>query len=110
MNRAFVDNDSSNSLKKTHTSEGARDKFMQYDYTRTVEETRVKESDPGKILSGAGMMIVADKLLMIRVRLLQAACWICRPVMWKTSVSVESDMLWTQGHPRIITVSGKKKG
>ncbi len=29
---------------------------------RTVEETRVKESDPGKILSGAGMTIVADKL------------------------------------------------
>ncbi|WP_252344430.1 hemagglutinin repeat-containing protein, partial [Escherichia coli] len=38
-------------------------KFTQYDYTRTVEETRVKESDPGKILSGAGMTIVADKLL-----------------------------------------------
>ncbi|GDW86264.1 hemagglutinin-related protein [Escherichia coli] len=28
-----------------------------------MEETRVKESDPGKILSGAGMTIVADKLL-----------------------------------------------
>ncbi|EMW5211357.1 hemagglutinin repeat-containing protein, partial [Escherichia coli] len=55
-------NDSSNSLKKLHTPEGARDKFTQYDYTRTVEETRVKESDPGKILSGAGMTIVADKL------------------------------------------------
>ncbi|WP_137507961.1 hypothetical protein, partial [Escherichia coli] len=27
------------------------------------EETRVKESDPGKILSGAGMTVVADKLL-----------------------------------------------
>ncbi|WP_431022974.1 hemagglutinin repeat-containing protein [Escherichia coli] len=58
----YVDNDSSNSLKKLHTPEGARDKFTQYDYTRTVEETRVKESDPGKILSGAGMTIVADKL------------------------------------------------
>ncbi|EFC9509709.1 TPA: hemagglutinin repeat-containing protein [Escherichia coli] len=59
----YVDNDSSNSLKKLHTPEGARDKFTQYDYTRTVEETRVKESDPGKILSGAGMTVVADKLL-----------------------------------------------
>ncbi|EEZ5349947.1 filamentous hemagglutinin N-terminal domain-containing protein [Escherichia coli] len=59
----YVDNDSSNSLKKLHTPEGARDKFTQYDYTRTVEETRVKESDPGKILSGASMTIVADKLL-----------------------------------------------
>lgn len=59
----YVDNDSSNSLKKLHTPEGARDKFTQYDYPRTVEETRVKESDPGKILSGAGMTIVADKLL-----------------------------------------------
>ncbi|MGO0375725.1 hemagglutinin repeat-containing protein [Escherichia coli] len=59
----YVDNDSSNSLKKLHTPEGARDKFTQYDYARTVEETRVKESDPGKILSGAGMTIVADKLL-----------------------------------------------
>ncbi|HAY0205575.1 TPA: filamentous hemagglutinin N-terminal domain-containing protein [Escherichia coli] len=58
----YVDNDSSNSLKKLHTPEGARDKFTQYDYTRTVEETRVKESDPGKILSGAGMTIAADKL------------------------------------------------
>ncbi|HDH7551334.1 TPA: filamentous hemagglutinin, partial [Escherichia coli] len=46
----YVDNDSSNSLKKLHTPEGARDKFTQYDYTRTVEETRVKDSDPGKIL------------------------------------------------------------
>ncbi|EFO0584384.1 filamentous hemagglutinin N-terminal domain-containing protein [Escherichia coli] len=59
----YVNNDSSNSLKKLHTPEGARDKFTQYDYTRTVEETRVKDSDPGKILSGAGMTIVADKLL-----------------------------------------------
>ncbi|HHC4898130.1 TPA: hemagglutinin repeat-containing protein [Escherichia albertii] len=59
----YVGNDSSNSLKKLHTPEGARDKFTQYDYTRTVEETRVKESDPGKFLSGAGMTIVADKLL-----------------------------------------------
>lgn len=59
----YVDNDSSDSLKKLHTPEGSRDKFTQYDYTRTVEETRVKESDPGKILSGAGMTIVADKLL-----------------------------------------------
>ncbi|EBP0013509.1 filamentous hemagglutinin N-terminal domain-containing protein, partial [Salmonella enterica] len=59
----YVDNDSSDSLKKLHTPEGARDKFTQYDYTRTVEENRVKESDPGKILSGAGMTIVADKLL-----------------------------------------------
>ncbi|EGX3500156.1 filamentous hemagglutinin N-terminal domain-containing protein [Salmonella enterica] len=59
----YVDNDSSNSLKKLHTPDGAGDKFTQYDYTRTVEETRVKESDPGKILSGAGMTIVADKLL-----------------------------------------------
>ncbi len=59
----YVDNDSSNSLKKLHTPEGARDKFTQYDYTRTVEETRVKDSDLGKILSGAGMTIVADKLL-----------------------------------------------
>ena len=105
----YVDNDSSDSLKKLHTPEGARDKFTQYDYTRTVEETRVKESDPGKILSGAGMTIVADKRLMIRVRLWQVACWICRPVMWKTSVSAESAMLRTQGHPRIITVSGKKE-
>ncbi|ASG19235.1 hemagglutinin repeat-containing protein [Salmonella enterica] len=59
----YVDNDSSNSLKKLHTPEGARDKFTQYDYTRTVEETRVKGSDPGKILSGAGMTVLVDRLL-----------------------------------------------
>ncbi|EJP0427276.1 hemagglutinin repeat-containing protein, partial [Escherichia coli] len=39
------------------------DRFTKYEYTRTVEETRVKDSDPGKILSGAGMTVVADKLL-----------------------------------------------
>ncbi|HBQ4540571.1 TPA: hemagglutinin repeat-containing protein [Escherichia coli] len=62
----FIDNNSSDGLLNLNTPDDTghnNDRFTKYEYTRTVEETRVKESDPGKILSGAGMTIVADKLL-----------------------------------------------
>ncbi len=62
----FIDNNSSDGLLNLNTPDDTghnNDRFTKYEYTRTVEETRVKDSDPGKILSGAGMTIVADKLL-----------------------------------------------
>lgn len=34
--------------------------FNRYDYTRVTTETRVKDSDPGKITAGGGMRITAD--------------------------------------------------
>ena len=36
--------------------------FYEYNYTRTVQETRVKESDPGKIISGGNLTINSDLL------------------------------------------------
>ncbi|HEN3702716.1 TPA: hemagglutinin repeat-containing protein [Klebsiella pneumoniae] len=62
----FIDNNSTDGLLNLNTPDDTghnNDRFTKYEYTRTVEETRVKDSDPGKILSGAGMTIVADKLL-----------------------------------------------
>ncbi|EIH0551583.1 hemagglutinin repeat-containing protein, partial [Escherichia coli] len=62
----FIDNNSSDGLLNLNTPNDTghnNDRFTKYEYTRTVEETRVKDSDPGKILSGAGMTVVADKLL-----------------------------------------------
>ena len=38
------------------------DKFYEYNYTRTVQETRVIESDPGKILSGGNLTINSDQM------------------------------------------------
>ncbi|WP_250692466.1 hemagglutinin repeat-containing protein [Escherichia coli] len=62
----FIDNNASDGLLNLNTPDDTghnNDRFTKYEYTRTVEETRVKDSDPGKILSGAGMTVVADKLL-----------------------------------------------
>ncbi|MEI6957005.1 adhesin, partial [Klebsiella pneumoniae] len=43
--------------------DGSRgDEFYEYQYQRTVVETQVVESDPGKILSGARLIINSDKL------------------------------------------------
>ncbi|MGD8106443.1 hemagglutinin repeat-containing protein [Pantoea sp. FN0302] len=36
--------------------------FYEYSYQRVVQETQVKESDPGKILSGGNMFFTADRL------------------------------------------------
>ena len=43
--------------------DGRFDKFYRYDYTRTIKETRVVSSDPGKILAGQNLKIDADSLL-----------------------------------------------
>lgn len=43
--------------------DGSRgDEFYEYQYQRTVVETQVMESDPGKILSGGRLIINSDKL------------------------------------------------
>ena len=46
-----------------HTPEGNSDSWTTYNYTRTTTETRVKETDPGKILSGGDIIITADTVL-----------------------------------------------
>ncbi|MBW7981807.1 hemagglutinin repeat-containing protein [Enterobacillus tribolii] len=43
-----------------HTTDG--DRFTHYQYTRTVTEDRVKESEPGKIIAGGDLSINADKV------------------------------------------------
>ncbi|AYU97689.1 filamentous hemagglutinin N-terminal domain-containing protein (plasmid) [Enterobacter cloacae] len=44
-----------------HTTDG--DRFTRYDYTRTITEDRVKESDPAKILVGGNLSINAGSVL-----------------------------------------------
>ncbi|WP_368543625.1 two-partner secretion domain-containing protein [Enterobacter soli] len=61
----WVDNNSADGLRNLNTPERTghgNDNFNQYDYTRTVEETRIKETDPAKILSGGNMTLSGDKL------------------------------------------------
>lgn len=41
---------------------GGHDNFNQYNYTRTIDETRIKESDPAKILAGGNLQLTGDKL------------------------------------------------
>lgn len=61
----WVDGNSSDGLKNLNTPEdtGANnDNFNQYDYTRTIDETRIKESDPAKILAGGNLSLTGDRL------------------------------------------------
>ncbi len=61
----WVDGNSSDGLRNLNTPEdtGANnDNFNQYDYTRTIDETRIKESDPAKILAGGNLLMTGDKL------------------------------------------------
>lgn len=62
----FVDRNSSDSLLNLNTpgkTGHGNDRFSQYDYNRTVQETQVKESDPAKIIAGGDMAINAGHLL-----------------------------------------------
>ncbi|EAA2596693.1 filamentous hemagglutinin [Salmonella enterica subsp. enterica] len=62
----FVDRNSSDSLLNLNTPGKTghnNDRFTQYDYNRTVQETQVKESDPAKIIAGGDMAINAGHLL-----------------------------------------------
>ncbi|HCR4018938.1 TPA: hemagglutinin repeat-containing protein [Morganella morganii] len=61
----FVDRNSSDSLLNLNTpgrTGGGNDNFNQYDYIRKVQETRIKESDPAKIIAGGNMKVNADRL------------------------------------------------
>nr|WP_318381189.1 hemagglutinin repeat-containing protein [uncultured Enterobacter sp.] len=61
----YVDGNSADGLRNLNTPENTNsgnDDFNQYDYTRTVEETRVVESDPGKILAGGNLTLSGDNL------------------------------------------------
>jgi filamentous hemagglutinin len=44
-----------------HTTDG--DKFTHYDYTRTITEDRVLDSDPGQIIAGGNLTINATEVL-----------------------------------------------
>ncbi|WP_233527649.1 hemagglutinin repeat-containing protein [Serratia sp. PAMC26656] len=62
----FVDRNSSDSLLNLNTpgkTGHGNDRFNQYDYNRTVQETQIKESDPAKIVAGGDMAINAGHLL-----------------------------------------------
>ena len=64
-NGVWVDDNSSDGLKNLNTPERTghgNDNFNQYDYTRTIDETRIKESDPAKILAGGNLLLTGDKL------------------------------------------------
>ena len=61
----WVDDNSSDGLRNLNTPEDSganNDNFNQYDYTRTIDETRIKESDPAKILAGGNLLMTGDKL------------------------------------------------
>jgi filamentous hemagglutinin len=46
-----------------HTPDGNFEEWSNYDYTRTVNETVVTQSDPGKIVAGGGIRLTANSLL-----------------------------------------------
>lgn len=61
----WVDDNSADGLKNLNTPERSghgNDNFNQYNYTRTIDETRIKESDPAKILAGGNLLLTGDKL------------------------------------------------
>lgn len=61
----WVDGNSSDGLRNLNTPElsgHGHDDFNQYTFTRTIEETRIKQSDPAKILSGGNMTLTGDRL------------------------------------------------
>lgn len=46
-----------------NSSAGTSDSFVRYDYTRTVQESVVTQSAPGKILAGGGITLTAPQVL-----------------------------------------------
>ncbi|MCT4701376.1 hemagglutinin repeat-containing protein [Enterobacteriaceae bacterium H20N1] len=62
----FIDRNSADNLLNLNTPEDTghnNDNFYEYSYIRTIEEEVIKESDPGKILSGGHMSISAGHVL-----------------------------------------------
>lgn len=45
------------------TPEGRYEGWLQYDYTRTIKETKIVESDPGRITAGGNLVLNADSVL-----------------------------------------------
>ncbi|ATA25526.1 filamentous hemagglutinin [Brenneria goodwinii] len=61
----FVDGNSSDGLRNLNTPEDTgsnNDSFSQYDYNRTVQEARIKTSDPAQILAGGNITLAGDAL------------------------------------------------
>lgn len=61
----YVNRKSADGLRNLNTPEDTgsnNDNFNQYEYQRTVEETRIKESDPAKILAGGNLILAGDQL------------------------------------------------
>ena len=56
----YVFNDESDQLM---TPEGRYEGWLQYDYTRTIKESKVVESDPGRITAGGNLVLNADSVL-----------------------------------------------
>ena len=56
----YVFNDESDQLM---TPEGRYESWSQYDYTRTIKESKVVESDPGRITAGGNLVLNADSVL-----------------------------------------------
>uniref|UniRef100_UPI00073D904F hemagglutinin repeat-containing protein n=1 Tax=Entomohabitans teleogrylli TaxID=1384589 RepID=UPI00073D904F len=49
-------------VRRARTADGkSGQEFYEYNYTRTVRETQVTDSDPGQIIAGGGMTVDADR-------------------------------------------------
>ncbi|KFC05654.1 hypothetical protein GTGU_02798, partial [Trabulsiella guamensis ATCC 49490] len=62
----FIDRNSADNLLNLNTPEDTghnNDNFYEYQYTRSIEEEVIKDSDPGKILSGRHLSINANHVL-----------------------------------------------
>ncbi|MFC3627492.1 hemagglutinin repeat-containing protein [Vogesella amnigena] len=55
----YIFNDESDHLM---TPEGPFETWSQYDYTRSIQETTITQTDPGKITAGGDMSLTADTL------------------------------------------------
>ncbi|MGE8358345.1 MAG: hypothetical protein ACN6N0_18340, partial [Microvirgula sp.] len=56
----YVFNDESDQLM---TPEGRYESWSQYDYIRTIKESKIVESDPGRITAGGNLVLNADSVL-----------------------------------------------
>ncbi|MFC3393722.1 hemagglutinin repeat-containing protein [Brenneria rubrifaciens] len=69
----FVDRNSSDGLRNLNTPEDTgsnNDSFSQYDYIRTVQETRIKTSDPAQILAGGDITVAGDAIFNDKSRII----------------------------------------
>jgi filamentous hemagglutinin len=52
------------------TPEGYDDRWNRYDYTREVTETRITQSDPGQLLAGGNLTLIADQVINDKSRII----------------------------------------